>query len=457
VILPVLRLRRKRLSTSAPRFSYTSVRESIYNFLSLFSEDARTACDESEEEATHLTAKRLKENVTRLAKSSKPWRETAFHVRDTLKWKNSAESLVVFLIYMYCVWNGWVIQLVLFISVVKLTLNYLYISGLAEQFGFGHGQMEEEADESMGLADKFLLVKQVAQTVQNVSGIISDSLEKLRNLVLWRQPEATRKLYIALLVFLVVSLFLPNSYTLTLIGLGIGMKLFIVNNIYSKYPRVQEEFDAVDRMWKSLPTDAELLERQTLSHDEMTSLLRRRSTATNGFSGDHLSSPSSSQLSEEDSAFCARFDLPRSEAPFPDWAGGHRCSLIDRERPLMGSKGGRLFLTCSFLCFERSSRARDPDHLLLSLADIAEIGKAKPFAVLPGTGMCIEVTLKSSEKYLFGAILNRDQTLGSVLVQGLMLGLPWGADPDDLFGENHTPSSLPGNNSNNNQSAESAL
>jgi hypothetical protein len=38
-----------------------------------------------------------------------------------------------------------------------------------------------------------------------------------------------------------------------------------------------------------------------------------------------------------------------------------------------------------------------------------------------------------------------------------MLGLPWGADPDDLFGENHTPSSLPGNNSNNNQSAESAL
>ena len=30
-------------------------------------------------------------------------------------------------IYMYCVWNGWIIQLVLFISVIKLTLNYLYI------------------------------------------------------------------------------------------------------------------------------------------------------------------------------------------------------------------------------------------------------------------------------------------------------------------------------------------
>ena len=30
----------------------------VYNFLSLFSEDARTASDEQEEEATPLTAKR---------------------------------------------------------------------------------------------------------------------------------------------------------------------------------------------------------------------------------------------------------------------------------------------------------------------------------------------------------------------------------------------------------------
>ena len=37
--------------------------------------------------------------------------------------------------------------------------------------------------------------------------------------------------------------------------------------------QVQEEFDDVDRMWRSLPTDAELLERQTLSHDEMVKIL----------------------------------------------------------------------------------------------------------------------------------------------------------------------------------------
>jgi hypothetical protein len=51
----------------------------------------------------------------------------ASHVKETVRWRNSAESLVVFLIYMYCVLNGWIVQLVVFISVIKLTLNYLHI------------------------------------------------------------------------------------------------------------------------------------------------------------------------------------------------------------------------------------------------------------------------------------------------------------------------------------------
>jgi hypothetical protein len=29
-------------------------------------------------------------------------------------------------IYMYCVWNGWIMQVVAFISIIKLSMNYLY-------------------------------------------------------------------------------------------------------------------------------------------------------------------------------------------------------------------------------------------------------------------------------------------------------------------------------------------
>ena len=99
--------------------------------------------------------------------------------------------------------------------------------------------------------------------------------------------------------------------------------------------------------------------------------LQRRS-----ISGDSITlSGGDQQVSDEDTSFCSRFNLPLGEVPFTDWQGGRRCSLMDRERPLMGSKGGRLFLTYSFLCFERSSKTRDPDRMLLSLMDITDIVK----------------------------------------------------------------------------------
>ena len=44
---------------------------------------------------------------------------------------------------------------------------------------------------------------------------------------------------------------------------------------------------------------------------------------------------------------------------------------------------------------------------------------------------------------MFGAILNRDQVLESIQEQGLILGLPWGGDPDDPCDPStgdHTPS-----------------
>jgi FtsZ-binding cell division protein ZapB len=59
----VLRLRQRRLSSSP--FSYASLRESVCNFLALFSEEVRTSGEQAEE-ATPLTAKRLKENISRL-------------------------------------------------------------------------------------------------------------------------------------------------------------------------------------------------------------------------------------------------------------------------------------------------------------------------------------------------------------------------------------------------------
>ena len=56
-------------------------------------------------------------------------------------------------------------------------------------------------------------------------------------------------------------------------------------------------------------------------------------------------------------------------------------------------------VTCSHLCFERHQRQqRDLDRFKISLYDVTQVVKAKPFAVLPGSGMSIEITLKTGVK-----------------------------------------------------------
>lgn len=136
--------------------------------------------------------------------------------------------------------------------------------------------------------------------------------------------------------------------------------------------QVKEKYDTVAQLWASLPTDAELLQRQSLTAEQM---VRRRSevlfpgsrthliklhwsctpspfpTPTQHYSRTSSSTDSTddgnplSGLSEDESSFCTRFQLSPDELPLPSWISGRRCTLLDKDRPLIGSKSGKLFVT----------------------------------------------------------------------------------------------------------------
>ena len=53
------------------------------------------------------------------------------------------------------------------------------------------------------------------------------------------------------------------------VGLGVGFKVFIIDNIYRKYPKVKEKYDGMAKLWRSLPTKAELLQRQSMTEDQL--------------------------------------------------------------------------------------------------------------------------------------------------------------------------------------------
>uniref|UniRef100_A0A1X7T3V9 Uncharacterized protein n=1 Tax=Amphimedon queenslandica TaxID=400682 RepID=A0A1X7T3V9_AMPQE len=215
----------------------------------------------------------LRENLERLRVSSKPYLDLLDTLIAIKNWKNPSLTLVIFLMYMYCVWNGWLLQCLLLLSIIYLSLNYLRTTGLTEQFGFGsHPARGSEDDTSETLRDKFQLMKHIGQRVQNTSQTVSDNLEKGQNLLEWYQPQSTRKVYTMLCGAFIATLFIPNDYSMTIAGLGIGFKLFIIDNIYRKYPIVKKKYDGLARMWKSLPTHKDVILLQSLTEDEIVSV-----------------------------------------------------------------------------------------------------------------------------------------------------------------------------------------
>jgi len=146
-------------------------------------------------------------------------------------------------------------------------------------------------------------------------------------------------------------------------------------------------------------------------------------------SASSLSSPSSSSSEQHGNStsnhVADKFKLPSSETILPGWEDGKRCALMDKEKPLSNVKHGRLFLTQSYLCFEKT-RSSSGKSIVVKLDTIISISKAKPIGIIPGTGMALEIHVRGVEKpYIFGGIIGRDDVFESIKVTGRAANIPW--------------------------------
>ncbi|KAK6176139.1 hypothetical protein SNE40_014478 [Patella caerulea] len=398
---------------------YEGILKKVYEVIDDFTEEMDYVHVENTE-PDPLTGKKLKENIKRFGTAVKPYYDTVKGIVNLLAWKTPPYTLIVFVVYMYMVWKGWFFQTLLACLTFRLFINILIYRGWNVQFNFiDPGEIDDkDPEESLGLSDKLNLVIEVATKVQNTLGHAADGLEKIKSLLTWRQPDASNQLFLLILTGFISTCIFPGTDLLHVIGLLTGIKLFIIDNIYNKFPRIKKKYDTTHQMWLSLPTDAQYekkhmkleIDRYILKHGEV---------------------PDSEEVTDEytssdDKAFCQLFSLPNSESPLPGWQGGRMCTLINREKSLASAfKSGKLYLTRSFLCFERS-KTPSPKNIVIPLANISGLEKAKPYSWLPGGGMAIEVTVTNSDKsFMFGGLMNRDETYNKITEVGMAAQLPW--------------------------------
>ncbi|XP_047192278.1 GRAM domain-containing protein 4 isoform X3 [Scophthalmus maximus] len=236
----------------------------LYERFGVYIEDFRFQPEESTVETEEpLSAKRLTENMRRLKRGARPVTNFLRNLSALSNWHSVYTSAIAFIIYMNAAWHGWAIPMLLFLAILRLSLNYLIARGWRIQWSIVPEVSEpmEPPKEDLTVSEKFQLVLDVAQKAQNLFGKMSDVLEKIKNLFMWVQPESTRKLYICLWMAFITSCVLPYKLMGFMMGLYAGIKFFIIDFLFKSCPKLRDKYDTPHIVWNSLPTDPQLKER----------------------------------------------------------------------------------------------------------------------------------------------------------------------------------------------------
>ncbi|XP_044042319.1 GRAM domain-containing protein 4 isoform X1 [Siniperca chuatsi] len=397
----------------------------LYERFGVYIEDFRFQPEESTVEAEEpLSAKRLTENMRRLKRGARPVTNFLRNLSALSNWHSVYTSAIAFIIYMNAAWHGWAIPMLLFLAILRLSLNYLIARGWRIQWSIVPEVSEptEPPKEDLTVSEKFQLVLDVAQKAQNLFGKMADVLEKIKNLFMWVQPESTRKLYICLWVAFITSCVLPYKLMGFMMGLYAGIKFFIIDFLFKSCPKLRDKYDTPYIVWNSLPTDPQLKERTNATVSRRVQPVVSRGSLATIPCGVSREEETGRSHNTKKGAFHEIFNLQESERPLAVCENGWRCCLINRDRkmPTDYIRNGVLYVTENYLCFESSSSrsSSSKKNKVIKLVDITDIQKYKVLSVLPGSGMGISIATPSTQKPLvFGAMIHRDEAFEAIFTQ----------------------------------------
>ncbi|XP_052781090.1 GRAM domain-containing protein 4-like isoform X2 [Mya arenaria] len=392
----------------------------LYNTAEDFSELTRPVVEQPKP-VQPLTMKTLKENVRRFKVAAKPYMDTVKGIQTLMLWKSRSYTFLVLCLLLYVCWRGWLLPLLFFLGVFRMIINYFQNRGFNINFAYFPVTEDEKVEDTLGMSEKFNLVIEVATKVQNGLGAVADGLEKMKNLFTWRHHEGARKLLSMLIMGFVMTMFLPSTILWRVVGVGMVVKLFIVNKVYNMYPRIQRRYDSNLRLWEQLPTNRQY-DRQ-LTREEMDKYIvvhsESRCEEETSVLSDDSDGTSSSSEDSDDEQFRELFSLPVSESPIKGWSHGRRTVLVGKERwivTLLSKKMGKLYMTKSFLCFARE-KSPSVRNIVIPLRDIVSVDKIKINQRLPGRGMTIQVVMRTDGKdnvLHFGGIIGRDEVVKAI-------------------------------------------
>ncbi|XP_064488276.1 GRAM domain-containing protein 4-like isoform X4 [Ornithodoros turicata] len=364
-----------------------------------------------------------------------------------IQWKSPLQTLLVIMALLHSLWNEYLITLIFLGVVFGLLRSFINMRGFLGpvESGFTTDYKKLGADKVSAIMSLNLKIALNLLSSQKTFHMLSDIFDKGISLWTWRRPVTTAKILLAAVVLLVYSLLRPPAEVVKIIGTAVTVKVFLLDYVFVRFPRVRAKYDLVWILWNELPTGPEIekekrliRKREKISRKKSDNSVSQAPTITinnNVIVDSRAPSPVSDKECGNDTndKINSIFEIPNSEKIVQGWEQGKKCTLINKERAFTSAfRNGRLYLTQGHLLFLRY-KTRHPKNLVLPLREIAHLECGKPYSWLHGDTMSLIVKMRNNAVYTFGAISSRDDTFASLVEQGLQAGYSWAKNAEGSF------------------------
>eukprot|EP00052_Salpingoeca_macrocollata_P008376 m.66495 g.66495 ORF g.66495 m.66495 type:complete len:533 (+) comp16567_c0_seq1:123-1721(+) len=411
---------------------------------------------------------RLRDNGQRFFACMEPAMKLHQSFVDLQCWRDPTKTGAAILYYYFFWWNhrmfvGLLFSLLLLMVRAKLRSHGYLVNALAKP-------AKDDDKEKDGLADRLRKAKQVARNIQNHLGGFADTVEKINNLLMWREPEKTIVVVECLGAVLLYFLIMPFDLGCHILQGLFGIKFFVIDAALSRSYRLREKYDTSLHFFRSLPTDADLEARRDASDRAMRvqraqdQAEARRAAESSGDSGKdkdqdsgkskgkeglfhrlkagiHAAGSSAKGGGEQDSDDNERApptsasDKDKPPSPARSSSSNKEIAMlrerfadVGRDEPLADSwkcvhtnsnmpmRPGKVYLTSQHLCFVPFTANSSDNNgcVCMNLENVVKVAKKNPLGLFLGSGFSIEVELTDQQPHTFSAMMSRDKALQAI-------------------------------------------
>ncbi|PWN49836.1 hypothetical protein IE53DRAFT_380250 [Violaceomyces palustris] len=212
---------------------------------------------------------KLRSHVERLYLIAPFWEKLAYKLRRLYRWEDPKTTAAAAMIY-FVLWLSDLIPTAFLLMIMYYIMRFKYFppseSYLHERVRqrMARGKEANKMSERLRRRSRLDLlniyrrwaVKYGAET-QSAAGILADFHEKVKNLILWRNPAATQRSLILIGCCTIFVTFASAHLIVKTTFLGIGISFFCLFPLQSHYPRYRRPLSPVWWVLAGAPTDAQ--------------------------------------------------------------------------------------------------------------------------------------------------------------------------------------------------------